>query len=224
MTDTLVTASGLCVDPEAIKPEEIRVYDVAWALHHNNLFMNGHAPVPWDVLSHTGLMYLLYVQDTKGKTTIPTSLGVMLYCADEAYPTDKDDTFYAICGRFGIDPVPDGNVDWNAVERYDKQARAIEFTTLFPALKDSKVAPQFVYHLDRLPRLVKAKVEDYVGLLKHLSINHGVEDIATLFAFPDALKPYMAAELAEATAGETDSNASLNIEVRETKSVEDLRV
>jgi len=106
----------------------------------------------------------------------------------------------------------------------DKQAVAVEFYQLFPKLRGTQYAPQLVYDIPKYPVLVKGKVEDYITLLKHLSINHGVGDVGTLFSVSDSLRPYivMEAETAEETV--VEQSGTPDIEVRESRSVEDLRV
>jgi hypothetical protein len=234
----LNTANDLVVKVEAIRPEDIRAYDIAWALHHINRF-GGHSPVPWDVLSHTGLAYMLYVQDVKGQTEVPFSLALLLHDAAEAYVGDMvwplkhtvmADQFRqleahvldVIYQRFNVPQEPLGPIDWDKVARYDKQAAAIEFHQLFPKLRGTQYAPPLVYDMSKYPVLIKGKVEDYITLLKHISINHGVEDVSALFSLSDSLRPYLTAEIEEAEA--TAEQGTVDIDIRETRSVEDLRV
>jgi hypothetical protein len=215
----MLTATGLQINIDQFKPEDVRAWDIAWSLHHLNLF-NGHAPLPWDALSHTGLAYLLYVQDVKGKTEVPFSLALLLYAAGKAYETPDElgavgETVWdAIYERFNVSQK---DIDWDSVRRYDKQATAIEFHILFP---DAKDVPQLEYPLSKYPLLVKAKPEDYVTMLKHLSINHGVANIAALFNTPESLRPYLAVPAEESEVA--TQTGKVSVEPRETQSIEGL--
>ena len=81
------TVTGKFVDVLDLKPEDINAYDIAWALAHTNRY-NGMAATPWDVLSHTGLAYMLYVKHTQGQTDPATVLALLLHDASEAYLGD----------------------------------------------------------------------------------------------------------------------------------------
>ena len=228
----LITATGQVINFNNFDPESIRAYDIAWALHNTNRY-NGHTPYAWDVLSHTGLAFLLYVHDVKGKVETPFSIALMLHDAVEAYLGDlvwavkslpiaaelenlETEITKVILRRFNINYDA---VEWTVIDRYDHQASYVEVQRFFPdAPRDCVMGEQ--YHLDRLPNLSKAKVTDYIEGLRNLCINNQVEDINVLFDLPESL----AKRLTE----ETDSPVSgarqpvQTIEVRETNSVESL--
>jgi hypothetical protein len=219
----LNTVTGLQVNPESLKPEEVRAYDIAWALHHLNLF-GGHTPVEWDALSHSGLAYMLYVQDTHGQTEVSFSLALLLTGTGKAYVESLvvcADVEGVIFKRFNIPQGPAAGMDWDQIDRYDKQATAIEFYHLFPHLRGTQHAPSFAYAMTKYPILVKAKVEDYITLLKHLSINHGVDDVGDLFALPESLRPYLKVS---SETEEVVEQAHVDADLRETRSVEELQV
>ena len=190
----LNTVSGLQITPEVLHPNEVKAYDIAWGLHHLNLF-GGQAPLPWDALSHVGLSYLLYIQDVKGATKAPTTLAILLAGAHKAYLGDVEEhngtpVLSAIYKRFNVDEEPISNVEWDKVARYDQQAEAAAFHLLFPEVKNG---PKLEYGMPRYPLLIKAKIPDYMDLLKQLTINNQAQDIAGLFELPVALKPILAA-------------------------------
>jgi len=225
---TLNTACGLTVDVTDIKQTDIRAYDIAWSLH-NTIRYNGHAPVAWDVLSHTGLAYMLYVQDLKGQTDQKFSLALLLHDAAETYVgdlvwalkhTDMGQEFnrfekyvrQVIYSRFNlnVDEVP-----WDLIERYDRQAGAVEFHKFFPHLEGTVYAPHYQYQLERVPTLIKAKVADYIELLKHLAINNGVQEVHQLFDLPEPLAGLVANEsrpLSQTTTGDV-SGQTVNSEI-----------
>jgi len=219
----MITATGLQIDVEQFRLENVRAWDIGWSLHHVNLF-GGHAPLPWDALSHIGLSYLLYINDVRGKTEVPFSLALLLAGSAKAYMGDTmngNDILQIIYERFNVPQGP-GSLDWDTLKKYDRQAAAIEFHALFPQLKDSQYAPKLQYDISKYPLLVKAKVADYITLLRHLAINNDVTDIDTLFAVTDSLKPYLAAEIVEKNAVEQQGH--IDTEFRETKSIEEMRI
>ena len=223
----LLTATGLQVDVEHLKPSDIRAYDIAWSLSNLNRF-GGHALLPWDVLSHVGLSYWLYVQDMKGKIEAEFALALLLHSAPKAYVGDiapiaqSADLRYveelarrAIYQRFQISEEPLAGIPWDMVERYDKQATSIEYHALFPGAKDS---PKPEYEMPRFPILVKAKVPDFISILKFAAINHDVADVTGLFEVSEALKPLVA----EATPPVVDvvHEGDVDIEVRDYSAIE----
>jgi hypothetical protein len=232
----LNTATDRLIRVENLHPDDVRAYDIAWALHHINTF-GGHTPLPWDILSRTGLAYMLYVQDVRGHTEVPFSIALLLNNAAKAYAGDVNRSLEytklarpfkqlevailsAIFERFNVPQGSIGGIAWDKIDRYEKQALAVEFYSLFPNMRTAAHAPQLQYDIPRYPVLVKAKIGDYVTLLKHLSINNGVQDIATLFELPDSLQPYVAAE----TTADIEQQPQLTVEVRESRSIEGLEI
>lgn len=196
----LPTVSGKFVDVVNLKPEDINVYDIAWSLSNTNRY-NGHTSVPWDVLSHTGLAYQLYVRDTAGQTNKVTSVALLLHDASEAYLGDiigllkhtpifdgyrelEKRVTYLIFKRFGIDA---DMVDWDMVDRYDKQATHVEIETLY-AGRDNMVGvtPAQYPMLGRYPTLVKAQVNDFVDFLKQMLTGSPV-NISEAFEMSDMM-------------------------------------
>lgn len=189
----LTTATGLQIDVEHMKPADVRAYDIAWSLSNLTRF-NGHALLPWDLLSHVGLSYMLYIQDMKGKTEVEFALALLLHNAPKAYlgdnfPTNQlyGDVAAAIYARFLVSQEAFA-VPWDMVERYDRQATAIEFQVLFPLAQDR---PKPEYEMAKFPILVKATVPNYIDSLKHYTINHGVADVLGLFEVSAELKPHV---------------------------------
>jgi hypothetical protein len=189
------------------KVEEIKVWDWAWGLHHQPRW-SGATPVLWDVLSHTGLVFMLAMQETKGKLNPLERLGILLHDATEGMgmsdlPTPLKDCpefkiyreieermMRTIFQRFGVDYDA---VDWKLVKRYDAQALYVERTWFFSWRKDSKewgIKPQYPIDVAKLGRPTVAQPMDYVKLLRDLAINLGTQDVNALFEMPEWLKPY----------------------------------
>lgn len=201
----LTTATGLQIEVEHLRPEDIRAYDIAWSLSNLNRF-NGHALLAWDVLSHVGLSYMLYIQDMKGKIETEFALALLLHNAPKAYLGDTldpasqryIDVASVILARFLVNEDPMG-LPWDMVTRYDRQATAIAYRALFPLAKNG---PQPEYEMPKFPVLVKAKVPDYISILKYATINHGVADVSGLFEVSPELKPYVISPPVEAISHE----------------------
>jgi hypothetical protein len=198
-------STGHVIDVVRLRPEQVRLWDIAWSLDKINRYL-GHTPVAWSVLSHTGLCYILAMIETKNQLPKIDQIALLLHDAAEAYigdmprpikETDHAHFFVeleqrvlsAILARFGIKY---DQVNWNVVKRYDNQALHVEMATFYPDLPKT-FAPPEVYHLDNLPRLTVGKPQDYVALMRELAINlGGVERInEELCYFPDFLKPYV---------------------------------
>jgi hypothetical protein len=205
----MYTISGQQIDVTDPQPEQINVWDIAWSLSHINRYL-GHTPVPWDVLSHTGLCYMLYKADTQAVDTSPGfELALLLHDAAEAYVGDmlhmtkklesldgyrclEDNVSRIIYQRFGINYLGSLQLetDFPGIKRYDQQAAHVEFVKLIPAAPDlAQLAKQ--YELDVYPPLIKAKVPDFVEFLKDRAINAGVTNVAALFERPESLVPYL---------------------------------
>lgn len=190
--------SGRVVDLLDFKPEDVNAYDIAWALHMTNRY-NGHTPIAWSVLSHTGLMYRLGLQYTKGKLEPATALTLMLHDAAEAYTGDmcgplkrsgvmgefvklENAILDTIFIRFGLQA---GKQDWELVNKLDAQALYVEYYRLFPQVRDTADMPKLEYPLTTIPTLVVGKPQDYVQALRSLAINAGTEKVSALFDLPD---------------------------------------
>jgi hypothetical protein len=229
----LRTFTGKLVDVSALKPEDINAYDIAWALSNCNRYA-GHTSVPWDVLSHTGLVYMLYMQDLKGQIDPNYSLAIMLHDAAEAYIGDmigglkktevgrlfkelEDQIISVVFQRFGVQ-----HVEWEVINRYDWQAAHIEINKFFPEVADHPGVTQAQYPLDRYPTLIKAKVTDFIEMLRHLAINAGAPDVGGLFSIPENLLASIQAISAEAQAGRSGEWAGISI--ADNRDVEDLRI
>jgi hypothetical protein len=190
----MITATGLEIDSQtALSEKYVRAYDVAWALHNTNMF-HGHSPVPWDLLSHAGLVYRLYAQDVKGQVDVKTSLVLLLSRAPEIYDTYPD-FLWDILSRFGVyakDVLARENY-LSAIGRYENAATAFEYSILFPQASNPPKS-DFVVGLPTI--LVKAKVSDYIELLKQLAITNSVTDIGALFHCSEFLQTYIDLEYA----------------------------
>jgi uncharacterized protein len=198
----LYTICGQRVDIANIRADQIRVWDVAWALHLINRY-GGHTPTAYDVLSHTALVYSLYRQEQTPDTQF--SLVLLLHDAAEAYLGDmlhptkhlqelsgyvslEESVAQVVYKRFGI-AVAD--VDWNMVKRYDQQAAYIEFINLLPrATELAATAKQ--YEMCEYPSEVfLCEPLDYVNKVNELSVAYGVADIPALFEPPAILGAYV---------------------------------
>lgn len=228
----LRTASGRLIDTLNLKSEDINAYDIAWSLSNTNRYA-GHTPVPWDVLSHTGLAYQLYVRDMKGVTDINYLLGLLLHDAAEAYLGDmlgplkgtevgkefrrlEDKIIEKVFTRFGVQ-----NIDWTVIDRYDHQATHIEISAFYPEMVGNNLFTQEQYHMDRYPTLVKAKVTDYIELLKQLSINEGVSEVGHLFELSDIMDRLVTVERVNTTPQTTTGDVAGRTVIQE---IEGLRL
>lgn len=200
----LRTISGKLVDVTDLKPEDINAYDIAWALSHANRYA-GHTPVAWDVLSHTGLTYMLYVRDLKGQTDLNYSKAIMLHDAAEAYIGDmighlknspvgdlfrelEEKILRTVFKRFGMNF---DDIDWVVIDRYDHQAAHVEIMHFFPELKDNPNVTQAQYTLTWKPTFIKAKVSDYIEFIRNMCINTGVVDVSGLFEVTESIEPLL---------------------------------
>lgn len=198
----LRVVSNKLVDVYNMQPEDINAWDIAWALHHVNRY-NGHTPIAWDVLSHTGLAFMLYLSQTPTPTDLEnrdTSLALLLHDASEAYICDicrplkqtmpeyrklEQSIMDVIYLRFGID----GNkVNHAKVKKFDDQALWVEYQTFFPEIKHD-VKP--MYSMEKLPPLIKGKPNDFVEVLQFYSNILEVQNIDNLFECPQKLEIYL---------------------------------
>jgi hypothetical protein len=128
------------------------------------------------------------VQDVRDKVDCATSLALLLSAVGECYyaPECHIDVCQRIIelvvNRFNISY---DDIDWEIVYKYTKTAIAVEYAAMFPYAKN---LPKPEYQLTRTPTLVKAKVTDYIELLRQLAIGNNVKDIGTLFYCPDFLQ------------------------------------
>jgi len=206
MNDTLNgLISGRLQDLAHVKGTDINVFEIAWSLSMQNRFM-GHAPVPWSVLSHTGLVLQLYTQEARGDTDIHKTIHLMLHDAAEAYIGDiirplrrqpqfaffnelEDRVLRTIFARFGYDY--DVDVDKEFIDRYDTQACHVEMALFWPEQRNN---PQFCcpakYPMESYPAsLAVARVEDYVAHLRELTVKAGkAPHISALFELPATME------------------------------------
>lgn len=198
--------SGKLVDLLHMRQGDLNIWDIAWGLKHLNRF-TGQTPVPWSVLSHTGLCYMLLIQE-QGQAVNPVDqLAVLLHDATEAYLGDvarplkhtsmwddyrqvEDALQTTIFQRFGIANAVTEET-FALIKRYDNQALAIEFDRFFPTLRGHAYAPPYVYTQPNNPTLVDAMPQQFIEIAKYLAINCGTQDVQTLFAMPDTLLPYV---------------------------------
>jgi hypothetical protein len=200
-------ATGLR-DVSKLSPEDVFVWDWAWALSQINRFL-GQTPVPWSVLSHTGLVYQLAMRATKGTLNPLDQIGILLHDAPEAYIGDvprplKDKMcspiFHEVeqriletmLARLGITY---GDINWEIVKRYDNQAAYHEYDKFFGlppvGTPGHSFAPEYEPVEVNLNWIV-SKPLDYASHLKHLVINlPNCQDEASLFEIPAYLTPYL---------------------------------
>ena len=198
--------SGKLVDLLNMSQKDINIWDIAWGLKHLNRF-TGQTPVPWSVLSHTGLCYMLLMQEQGQKVNPVDQLAVLLHDATEAYLGDvarplkqtgmwdeyrkvEDALQTTIFQRFGI-AASVTEETFALIKRYDNQALAIEFDRFFPTLRGSAYAPPYVYTQPNNPVLADATPVQFIEVVKYLAINCSTQDVQTLFAMPDTLLPYV---------------------------------
>lgn len=192
-------------------PKIVKVWDFAWGMH-NSARWSGHTPVFWDVLSHTGLVLQLAKRELGPKLNPIDEIGILLHDASEGMgltdiPTPikyaPEFEFYrqaerlmmdAIFARFGLKY---DDIDWEVVDRYDKQCLYVEWEHFFSHFRGhrSEVRPVYPIDVKKLGILCVAKPTDYVEHLRHLTINlaetHDIPDINDLFMMPDTLLPYV---------------------------------
>jgi hypothetical protein len=227
MAATLRTATGKMIEVTNLRPEDINAYDIAWALSNCNRYA-GHTPVPWDVLSHTGLAYMLYVKDMKGHTDPRYSLAIMLHDAAEAYIGDmigglkntevgklfkelEERILEVVFARFNLklsDNPAVSDINWDIVNRYDWQAAHVEISAFFPEVASNPNCTQAQYAMGSYPTLIKAKVSDYIELLRYLAINGNVQGIDQLFSLPNDMKDRLALEQGSSMAQTTEGDVA----------------
>jgi uncharacterized protein len=190
------------VDVFDLKAEDINIWDIAWALSQTNRY-NGCTPVPWDVLSHTGMVYALYNYDHRDNPLPSVQMAILLHDAAEAYVGDvvqplrnldqmawfnelEDQIKETIFERFGLSY---NDVDWATVKHYDGMAYSIEIEYMKPTSKTDE-------HFSHTPisfkmPLGKALPQEYVSLLHNMTVHFNVVNPEPLFAMPEILKPYV---------------------------------
>ena len=200
---SIFTISGKYFDTINPDPVDIMAWDIAWATHNLNRFC-GHTLVPWDVLSHVGLVYMLAMQETRGALSNVDKLGLLLHDAPEAYLGDmsrplksaipkykeiEHNVLLAILARFG---VRYDQINWELVARYDNQALWIERQVLLPMFDGLKTDTIYTsckqYDMPKLPTLAKAKPDQYIVLLQECAINANSPDLKNLFYLPAYLE------------------------------------
>lgn len=204
MRGAITLTTGL-KDVLNLQPEDVKVWDWAWGLQHQCRY-SGSTPIMWSVLSHTGLVYRLAMQEQKGKLSLETQIGLLLHDAPEAYLMDlprplkqlpefeffrtaEQKVLVAILTRFGL---REEQIDWELVNRYDRQALWVEYQKLFPQFTSLKEAPPQIYPLDTSKiMLTVGKPKDYSDHLRTLAINIGTPTVNDLFEIPEHLNPYL---------------------------------
>jgi hypothetical protein len=200
----MYTVSGKCVDSLNIDPGLVNVYDIAWSLHHQNRYL-GHTVRPFSVLSHLGLINVLYMKVNKGNVNPEELLALMLHDSAEAYLGDiirpfkyldalagyqaaEEAALRVIYQRFGLDF---DSVDWGMIEKYDRHALYVESTRLSLGwAPQHQIGPEFGDHL--CPQLILAKPREFAPYIKDLALQVGrVSDTGPLFEQPDKLTPYL---------------------------------
>jgi len=202
----LSLVSEKIIDLFDIKPADINAWDIAWGLSQANRY-NGQTPVPWDVLSHTGMCYALYMLDNKGGNADPaTALAILLHDAAEAYLGEvvqplkmipqmawfselEDSIAQTIFERFGLNWQ---SVDWETVKYYDCIALTHEIHWLKPTTNNNPFFCRVVnVPIDKYRKLGKARPEEFIGLVCQGAKHFGAKDINALFEVPKILEPYI---------------------------------
>lgn len=204
MAKGIGTISDRIIDPFELRPEDINIWDIAWSLSQQNRY-GGHTPYPWSVLSHTGLVFQLYVSDKRGKVDVHEGIWLLMHDAAEAYIQDicrplktrpefaffrelEDTLMEKIWKRLGYDPA---EINSDLINRYDYQAAHIEGWKFFPGrhkwsygIQEAKYDASDWY---KKP-LVVAKVQDFVEFLRQQLIVAGrCKDINQLFDLNDTM-------------------------------------
>lgn len=200
-TGFMSLVSEKVVDLFAIKKSDINAWDIAWALSQSTRY-NGQIPVPWDVLSHTGMVYALYMADHRNDADPKVILSLLLHDASEAYIGDivqpikglpqmawfvelDDAITETVFDAFGLDWM---NTDWDIIKHYDYLAVKHEIHWLKPTSNGSDLFRYIDIPVDRFMPLAKAKPWEFIELLKQPRFEINNPD---LFTVPDILIPYI---------------------------------
>lgn len=208
MVNGIGTISDRIVDPFALKPEDINLWDIAWSLSQQNRYA-GHTPFPWSVLSHTGLVFQLYVKERRGNVNVHEGIWLLFHDAAEAYIQDimyplknrpefqvfrdlEAKVMEVIWRRLGYDP---SEINQDVIDRYDSQAAHIEGYKFFPARRNWSygIRPK-VYDTPEMYNkpLSLAKPQDFVNFVREQLIVGGrCRDINQLCEVPEALLPVL---------------------------------
>ncbi len=183
------------IDPD---PEDFKAWDIAWSLHSTNRY-NGHTTTPWDVLSHTGLCYLLAMMENNAKISWHNKLGILLHDAAEAYCGDmvrplkqvmpefervETNIMNALLTRLGVEF---GDINWDFVKEYDNQALRVEVAKLQKRTGPSRYTPVVKNEPNYKGNLILTKIPDYLNALRDTLINLKVERINEFFECPEYL-------------------------------------
>lgn len=214
---TLRLATGQLVNIFKLTPEQVRFWDFGWALH-NIVRFGGHAPLRWDVLSHSALVWGLAKRELGDAFTEDYDLqaALLLHDAGEAYVGDmprpiknvpeaqffrsaEDRILKTIYKRFGLDF---DKVDWTLIKRFDNQALFIEMAVMFPDIRGTKLMPEASFKQDPSlstmhNMLIVVKPEEFATILRRIIINVmqrknlATSTINETFLLPDCLAPYL---------------------------------
>lgn len=198
--------SDRLIDPFDLKQDDINLWDIAWSLSHQNRYA-GHTPFPWSVLSHTGLVFQLYLAERRGNIDVHEGIWLLMHDAAEAYIQDmcrplknrpefaafrqlEDDILRRIWQRLGYDP---SEVNQELIDRYDYQAAHIEGYKFFPGRHNWEygICPKVYDAPGMYDRpLSLAKPKDFIGFLREQLVSAGrCRDINRLCEIPETLIP-----------------------------------
>lgn len=189
------------------KPSDVNAWEIAWGLSHANRY-NGQTPVPWDVLSHTGMCYALYMADHKDNPDPATALAILLHDAVEAYLGDiihpikmipamawyvelEDSIQQTIFERFGLNWQ---TIDWQTIKHYDYLSVTHEIHWLKPTTNQDPFFRKIDVPVTRYMTLGKARPIELVKLLKAGAMHFGADNIDDLFRLPKILEAYVTVE------------------------------
>jgi len=241
-TGRISLASEKIVDIFNLKSEDLNVWDIAWALSQINRY-NGCTPIPFDVLSHTGLVYALYMAEhtTPESRNPSTILALLLHDAAEAFIGDipvslktldqmawlcelEDELLQVIFNRFGLDWQ---SIDWETISRYDNMAGNVEVHWLKPKTKSDEYFTKVQVEMPFAYKpLSKARPIEWVKLVYAGAQHFHVVDMDALFATPPLLEPYIdTAELPSVSSTQTvvEGDASFPA-LRDSSDVDNMRV
>ena len=197
--------SGRILNLSSLKPEEINVWDIIWPLSLSNRY-NGHTPFPFDVLSHSLMVYEFYCKYEK-EPKLKESIAMLLHDAAESYIGDivhplkiapefnffhelEEQIMEVILKAFGVEY---SEIDWKKVYLYDKTVTDVEFRTFFPFLTNT-FKPEGMFEVKpEDKKLIKADVVGVYNLLEVLTFTTIKDEEARkrLFELPDTLKNYV---------------------------------
>lgn len=215
---TTAVVSGKIIDLNTLTQKDVNAWDIIWPLHLTNRY-NGHTPRPWDVISHSMMVYKMFIAHEQYHNSdlnqiVIDSLAMLLHDAAESYigdiisPLKQNPEFEffrviennlqrVILSCFNVDY---DQVNWDLVKKYDKWATSTEFFYFFNECVDNfMAAPEeeavssgdYVY-------ITPTNITDFADQLFILASailpdqsKESASKLIDLFAIPDSLKKWI---------------------------------